>query len=122
MLEKAPEGFGLLPTNTSAEELKAAIRALAAGLLAGAPGMMKALLNGSGFGEEVLRDGEELSPREAEVLQLLFLGLLNKEIAARLEISEHTVKYHVSSILTKLGVANRVEAIRAGIRLGLLEL
>jgi DNA-binding NarL/FixJ family response regulator len=122
VLEKAPEGFGLLPTNTSAEELKAAIHALAAGLLAGAPGMMRSLLNGSGFGEEVLRDGEELSPREAEVLQLLFLGLLNKEIAARLEISEHTVKYHVSSILTKLGVANRVEAIRAGIRLGLLEL
>jgi DNA-binding NarL/FixJ family response regulator len=56
------------------------------------------------------------------VLQLLFLGLVNKEIAARLGISEHTVKYHVSSVFDKLEATNRVEAIRAGIRRGLLEL
>jgi NarL family two-component system response regulator YdfI len=113
------------------EEVGAAIRALAAGLLAGSPQLMRDLFSGAGRGagrvagvsqdlQELSR--QELSPREAEVLQLLSLGLVNKEIAARLEISEHTVKYHVSSIFAKLEATNRVEAIREGIRRGLLEL
>jgi DNA-binding NarL/FixJ family response regulator len=131
VLAAAQSGFGLLPANTAEEEVGAAIRALAAGLLAGSPQLMRDLFSGAGRGagrvagvsqdlQELSR--QELSPREAEVLQLLSLGLVNKEIAARLEISEHTVKYHVSSIFAKLEATNRVEAIREGIRRGLLEL
>ena len=55
---------------------------------------------------------EALSPREHEVLQLTARGLQNKEIAAELVISERTAKFHVSSILGKLGAGNRTEALR----------
>ena len=63
---------------------------------------------------------EALTPRELEVLRLLAAGLGNKGIAARLEISEHTVKFHVASILGKLGVSSRTEAVTVGIRRGLI--
>jgi DNA-binding NarL/FixJ family response regulator len=122
VLEKAERGFGLLQADASEQEVKAAIRALAAGLLAGSPRLMRSAFSGGRSAGEQLPIREKLSPREGQVLQLLSLGLLNKEIAARLEISEHTVKYHISSIFGKLGATNRVEAIRTGIRLGLLEL
>jgi DNA-binding NarL/FixJ family response regulator len=122
VLERAEKGFALLETSASVQEVMAAIRALAAGLLVGRPRLMRSVFSNHRSVADQLPDREELSPREAEVLQLLSLGLLNKEIAAHLEISEHTVKYHISSIFGKLGATNRVEAIRAGIRLGLLEL
>jgi DNA-binding NarL/FixJ family response regulator len=54
------------------------------------------------------------------VLRLMALGLGNKEIAARLDISEHTAKFHVSSILAKLGAASRMEAVTIGMTLGLV--
>jgi two-component system, NarL family, response regulator YdfI len=63
---------------------------------------------------------ESLTSREVEVLQLLALGLGNKEIAVRLEISEHTAKFHVASILGKLGAGSRTEAVTIGIRLGVI--
>src|SRR5438128_1516404 len=63
---------------------------------------------------------EALTPREIEVLRLLAAGLGNKEIASRLAISEHTVKFHVSSIMGKLGAASRTEAVTLGIRHGLI--
>jgi DNA-binding NarL/FixJ family response regulator len=63
---------------------------------------------------------ESLTSRELEVLQMLAAGLSNKEIAARLNISEHTVKFHVASILGKLGAASRAEAVSLGIRHGLV--
>ena len=63
-----------------------------------------------------------LTPRETEVLGLLAEGLANKEIAARLSFSTHTAKFHVESILRKLGAANRAEAVMEGIRQGLLGL
>ena len=66
--------------------------------------------------------GSALTPREAEVLRLLSEGLANKEIAARLSFSTHTAKFHVESILRKLGAANRAEAVMEGIRRGLLGL
>jgi len=59
-----------------------------------------------------------LSEREIEVLGLLAQGKANKQIAAMLSISEHTVKFHVSSIFTKLNVTNRAEAVRQGVRGG----
>jgi len=61
-----------------------------------------------------------LTPRETEVLQLLAQGLANKQIALALGISEHTIKFHVSSIYAKLGVGNRTEAVRVGARQGLI--
>jgi two-component system, NarL family, response regulator YdfI len=62
----------------------------------------------------------ELTPREIEVLAMMADGLGNKQIAVRLEISEHTVKYHISSILDKLGASGRTEAVTLGIRRGLV--
>ncbi len=61
---------------------------------------------------------EPLTARELEILGLLAAGDSNKTIAARLSISVHTVKFHISSILTKLGVASRTEAVALGLRLG----
>ena len=65
---------------------------------------------------------EALTPREIEVLELLAEGLPNKAIAARLTISDQTVKFHVSSICGKLGAANRTEAVRRALRRGLVTL
>jgi DNA-binding NarL/FixJ family response regulator len=65
---------------------------------------------------------EPLTPRESEVLQLLADGLGNKEIASRLSISEHTIKFHIRSILGKLGASSRTEAVSRGLRSGLIEL
>jgi DNA-binding NarL/FixJ family response regulator len=63
---------------------------------------------------------EPLTRREREVLQMLAAGLGNKEIASRLDISDHTAKFHVGSILGKLGAASRTEAVALGIRRGLV--
>jgi DNA-binding NarL/FixJ family response regulator len=65
-------------------------------------------------------DQERLTAREFEVLRLLSDGLGNREIASRLAISEHTAKFHISSILGKLNVATRTEAVSQGIRRGLI--
>ena len=63
---------------------------------------------------------EALTARERQVLGMLALGLANKEIASRLSLSEHTVKFHVAAILGKLGAASRTEAVAIGIRQGLI--
>ena len=63
---------------------------------------------------------EEITSRETGVLRMLAEGLVNKDIAARLGISEHTVKFHISSILDKLGACTRTEAVTLGIRRGLI--
>ncbi len=63
-----------------------------------------------------------LTGRETDVLQLLSQGLANKQIAMLLQISEHTVKFHISSIYTKFGVTNRMEAVRFGVQQGLVVL
>jgi DNA-binding NarL/FixJ family response regulator len=65
---------------------------------------------------------EALTPRERTVLTLAADGLPNRDIAAALELSEHTVKFHLASIFGKLGVRSRTEAVRRGLRLGLIEL
>jgi DNA-binding CsgD family transcriptional regulator len=61
-----------------------------------------------------------LTPREIAVLRMIADGLGNKEIACKLKISDHTVKFHISSIFAKLGAANRAEAVTLGIRLGVI--
>jgi two-component system nitrate/nitrite response regulator NarL len=63
---------------------------------------------------------EPLTPREIEVVELLAEGLANKAIAARLGISDQTVKFHVASICAKLGAVNRTDAVRRAIRRGLV--
>jgi DNA-binding CsgD family transcriptional regulator len=78
------------------------------------------LINAPARGDEQLI--EPLTEREAEVLQLLAQGLANKQIAITLGISEHTVKFHVSGIYAKLGATNRTEAVRLGVRQGLIVL
>lgn len=65
---------------------------------------------------------EPLTAREVEVLQLLAEGLPNKSIAARLGISDQTVKFHVASVCGKLGAANRTQAVRLAVRRGLISL
>ena len=76
------------------------------------------------FGDQPLEVEDELSEeitsRETDVLRMLAEGLVNKDIAARLGISEHTVKFHISSILDKLGASTRTEAVTLGIRRGLI--
>ena len=65
---------------------------------------------------------EPLTPREVEVLELLAEGLPNKAIAARLGVSDQTVKFHVAAISGKLGAANRTDAVRRAVRRGLITL
>ena len=65
---------------------------------------------------------EPLTRRELDVLQLLAEGLPNKSIAERLGISDQTVKFHVASISSKLGASNRTDAVRLGLRRGLISL
>jgi len=65
---------------------------------------------------------ETLTAREHDVLALLADGLPNRDIAARLAISEHTVKFHLASIFGKLGAATRTEAVQRGLRLGVIEI
>ncbi len=119
--------WGVLPVDASAEELSAAVHALHEGLVVAAPHLFNRLLaNRSRVGEALSFDTsdqdlvEALTGRETEVLQLLAQGLANKQIASLLSISEHTVKFHVSSIYAKLGAANRTEAVRIGARQGLI--
>ena len=75
---------------------------------------------GESGGEESLQ--EPLTAREQEVLEKMAEGLANKQIALELSISEHTVKFHLSSLYAKLGVSSRTEAVKRGIELGLISL
>ena len=114
--------WGLLSPDVGEEELLAAVNAVHEGLLAGAPALIQPLLGPTTHLDEQEELLEELTDREGEILQLLARGLANKQIAARLGISEHTVKFHVSAIYSKLGVTNRTEAVSRGARLGLIVL
>jgi DNA-binding NarL/FixJ family response regulator len=69
-------------------------------------------------GDDADRPLEHLTPREAEVVQLLARGLTNSEIASRLKVSEHTAKFHVGAVLAKLGARSRAEAVAIAARLG----
>jgi len=116
--------WGLLSLDASAEEFSAVLHALAEGLWAGSPALAQALLERHLL--PVLEEAEQvvnpLTERERQVLQLTAQGLANKQIAASLEISENTVKFHLSSLYAKLGVTSRTEAVRAGARRGLVVL
>jgi len=113
--------WGLLSSEASSEELIAAVHAIHQGLIV-APRVQLDSLWGKNPPSETDELIEQLTPRETEVLELLAQGLANKQIALDLEISEHTVKFHVSSIYAKLGATNRMEAVRLGLQLGLITL
>jgi DNA-binding NarL/FixJ family response regulator len=99
---------GVLRPDASEEQIAAAIQAAAANLVVYSSEEPAAVASTA------------LTPRETEVLRMIADGLANKEIAYRMGISEHTVKFHVSALLGKLGVVSRAEAVGAGIRQGLI--
>lgn len=108
---------GVLPLDLSAERLRAALQAVRQGLLVLDPALSPA----GGPGETPLAtDAGDLTPREREVLAYLAAGLANKEIARRLGVSEHTVKYHLTALFHKLGASSRTEAIHLAARRGWL--
>lgn len=112
-----------LPRDADGERLAAAVRAVARGLVVLDDSFAAALLGDVRAAPATPAElPESLTPREAEVLQLLAQGLPNKGIAQRLGISDHTVKFHVNAILGKLGVQSRGEAIVRAVRLGLVVL
>jgi DNA-binding NarL/FixJ family response regulator len=115
---------GYLLKGAPRDELFQAIRVVSAGGSLLAPFVTSRLLRHvsgqAGADEPVL--AETLTARELEVLQLLAEGRTNKEIAARLVISERTVKFHVSAILGKLGADNRTDAVRVAVQRGLVRL
>ncbi len=124
-----------LPHSAAGVEIVAAVDAVANGLIVLDPETFASLLSaplanevshGSSDSEEEPRVTpseatiDELTPREREVLNMLAEGLSNKEIAWRMTISEHTVKFHVASIFAKLDASTRTEAVMHGIRKGLI--
>jgi NarL family two-component system response regulator YdfI len=112
----------VLPAGVSPAELLAAVQAVFSGLIVLHPSTIAAIphaaVNASRSATEEWV--EPLTKREKEVLQMLAAGLGNKEIAAKLNISDHTAKFHVGSIFGKLGVSTRAEAVDTGIRRGLV--
>ena len=112
----------VLPNRMAEAEILAAAEAAAAGLVTLHPGDLDALLpvrasTGVGIPPALV---EPLTPREIEVLRLLAEGIGNKEISSRLAISEHTVKFHIASIMGKMGATTRTEVVTLGIRHGLI--
>ena len=129
-LERLSGGYGLLPTHATGTELVAAIQAAVAGLAVVHPDLTggsegrrdpypEPQGGGGGFGSA---EPEALTARERDVLSMLAAGLNNRAIAARLGISEHTAKFHVSQILAKLGAGTRAAAVSIAMRRGLIPL
>ncbi len=117
LLELQPP-WGAVAADAGAAELRAAVAALSEGLSVASPSLLQGMLRRP----PAAADGPQprLSPRELEVLGLLAEGLANRQIAAALGISDHTVKFHVASVYAKLGAGNRIEAVQSGLRQGLL--
>ena len=116
-------GLGIravLPRQARSAEIVAAVAAAAAGLVVVAPEWAEPLRRAHSAPPKTHEGVETLTPREIEVLRLIAEGLGNKQIAARLAISEHTVKFHVGSVFTKIGASTRAEAVIIGARRGLI--
>lgn len=110
----------MLRRDASAAAMVAALQAAQHGVAVLDPEFVTAVLPTSPLTPETLPELVELTPREQEVLTLLAEGLTNKAIAHQLEISDHTVKFHVNAILGKLNAQSRTEAVVQATRLGLL--
>jgi DNA-binding NarL/FixJ family response regulator len=127
-LSRHRAGWAVVPARTAPGTVMAAIQTASAGL-AVVPAHWPAAVARDGsvrhdFEADAAIDtvSEPLTPREREVLALLADGLSNRAIASRLGISEHTVKFHVSSLYGKLGAVNRADAVARGWQRGLVEL
>lgn len=114
--------MALLPRDATPGEIIAAIEAVAAGLCVLSPELLARLLAQRRAPRQVASAAliEALTPREIEVLTMLAEGLGNKEIARQLDISDNTVKFHLSAIFGKLGASSRTEAVMQGMRHGLI--
>jgi NarL family two-component system response regulator YdfI len=121
----ALRGWGVVPVEATSAELQAVVTAVAQGFV-----VLPVALSGQ-FSEprpvvvgtlNLSSPDEALTNREREVLELVSQGLSNKLIARRLMISEHTVKFHISAISTKLGASSRTDAVSRGVRRGLITL
>ena len=110
----------VLRDDATAEELEGAISAVRAGLIALHPDALKA--SAEARATEPRGAAASLTPRELEILEMMAEGMSNRTIAARLGISSQTVKFHVASILAKLGAGSRTEAVTFGVRHGLIAL
>jgi NarL family two-component system response regulator YdfI len=110
---------GLLPTEATATEIVTAIEAVAAGLMVFHPDIA-AVIRSTAPRALLTPPSQPLTEREIEILRMLAEGMANKTIARQLHISEHTVKFHMSSIFAKLQVSSRTEAVTIGIRQGLI--
>ena len=117
--ELAPRDWGVVPPDVLSGELAAAVAAVARGLV-----VLHRELAGRMLGESstIEEPDEPLTAREHEVLGLLGRGLSNKKIGHELHISEHTVKFHVSSLYAKFGVATHAGDVSQGARRGLISL
>ncbi len=111
-------GWAYLLKEADGAEIAGAVQAAAAGLIVLDRSLAPLLSAAPRSSLASLGLGETLTAREREVLGLMALGLPNKQIAARLSISLHTVKFHVASVLAKLGAASRTEAVTLGARRG----
>ena len=109
-----------LPPDATASEVLAALVAVGQGLVVLTQTQAERLLPARPRRQDLPRLIEALTPREIEVLRLMGDGLVNKEIAGRLGISEHTAKFHVASILGKLQASSRTDAVAQGMRRGLI--
>jgi NarL family two-component system response regulator LiaR len=114
--------LGYLLKDSSPQELLQAIRAVAAGESSLHPAIARKVLREISEPPQLPRTAEPLSQREVQVLQLVTQGLCNEEIAASLHISERTVRTHVSSILSKLHLANRTQAALYALKEGIVSL
>jgi NarL family two-component system response regulator YdfI len=112
---------GALPRTATADQILAAVLAAAAGLTVREATGQNAPVRAS-RSPLLAHPTQALTPREVEILGLMAEGLVNKTIAARLGISEHTVKTHVTSLFAKLEVSTRAEAVASAARLGLIML
>jgi NarL family two-component system response regulator LiaR len=112
--------IGYLLKDVQADALADAIRAAFAGHPTLAPEATQALVQAAQKGSTGPKPGHDLTPREHEVLALLVEGLTNAEIGQRLNITHSTSSAHVSSILSKLGVSNRAEAVALALREGII--
>ena len=110
---------GVISRNSSPRQIHAALRAIAEGLrVIDGEALLQAPVSHTDDAELL----EPLTAREREVLHLLSAGMTNKEIASRLGITEHTIKFHVNAILGKLGAETRTEAVVHAARLGIVTL
>jgi DNA-binding NarL/FixJ family response regulator len=110
----------LLPRDAPAAAILAAVEAAANGLAVIDPQELEGLLGSPGPVDAADTGGAPLTPRELEVLRMMADGAANKEIAWKLAISEHTVKFHVASVMGKLNASSRTEAVTRGLRRGLI--